>query len=188
MKAVAFNGSPRKNGNTAGYISVLLKELESKGFETEVVNIAGKAVHGCTGCRKCYDMQNRRCVFNDDVMNSCFEKMYEADVAIIGSPVYFGNLTTETKALIDRGGMVNKTNGSFLKRKVGVAVSSVRRAGGLTVFNTINNFFLINGMIVPGSTYWNVGVAGAEGDFENDAEGLTTMRNLADNISWILRK
>jgi len=122
------------------------------------------------------------------MINSCIEKMVEADCIILGSPTYFSNLTPELKALIDRAGYVAKANGELFRRKVGAAVVAVRRAGGMHVFNSINHFFFISNMIVPGSTYWNLSLARDPGDFENDPEGVQTMKNLADNLAWLLRK
>ncbi|MGM0607399.1 MAG: flavodoxin family protein [Candidatus Muiribacteriota bacterium] len=188
MKVVGINGSPRNNGNTAGYIKEAFKVFENEGFSTEFVQLGGNMVHGCTGCRKCAEKLNRQCIFNDDPINKCLEAMFESDAVLIGSPTYFGNLTAETKALLDRAGMVNKANGGLLNRKAGAAVVAVRRAGGMCVFNTINNFYLINGMIVPGSSYWNIGVSMAEGEYKEDEEGLTTIKKLAENISWLIKK
>jgi multimeric flavodoxin WrbA len=114
--------------------------------------------------------------------------MLEADGIIIGSPTYFANVSTEVKALIDRAGLVAIANGHMLKRKVGVAVVAVRRAGATDAFDAINKFFLINQMIVPGSVYWNLGLGLGEKEVKNDEEGLNTMRILGENMAWLLRK
>ena len=121
-------------------------------------------------------------------MNEYIQKMIDANGIIIGSPTYFASLTSETKALIDRAGYVTRGNGNLLKRKIGAAVVSVRRAGALNVFQAINNFFLINEMIVPGSNYWNLAIGGAPGEVTSDQEGLDTMDRLAENIVWLLKK
>jgi multimeric flavodoxin WrbA len=109
-----------------------------------------------------------------------------ADAVLLGSPVYFGSVTAEMKALIDRAGLVSRANGHLLSRKVGAAVVSVRRQGGLATFNQINQFFLINNMIVPGAGYWNIAIGREPGDALNDEEGMKTMDELADNIVWLL--
>jgi len=188
VKVLAVNGSPRKNGNTASMIRAVFRELEAEGMETQLIHIGGELLRGCTGCRACFDLKNARCVIEDDMINSCIEKMVEADAIILGSPTYFSNLTPELKVLIDRAGYVARANGELFRRKVGAAVVAVRRAGAMHVFNSINHFFFISNMIVPGSSYWNMSLSRDIGDFEKDEEGLRTMKDLADNIIWLLRK
>ncbi len=188
MKVVAFNGSPRKEGNTSILIKHLFKVIEGAGIETETINVAGKIKRGCTACRKCVENQNKQCVFDDDIINECIAKMLEADGIIIGSPTYFAAMTAETKALIDRAGYVVKGNGNLLRRKIGAAVTVARRAGSINVFQGINNFFFISSMVVPGSTYWNLGIGREIGDVESDEEGIKTMIELGENMAWLLEK
>ena len=188
MKVVAFNGSPRPKGNTYRLIMKVFEPLAREGMDCELVQVGGSLVHGCTACLKCKKNQNRRCAVEGDIINDCIAKMIEADAIIIGSPTYFAGLTAETKALIDRGGYVCRNNGNLLRRKVGAAVAAVRRAGALNVFNAVNHLFLINEMIVPGSSYWNLGVGREIGDVDNDEEGLNTMETLGENIAWLLKK
>jgi multimeric flavodoxin WrbA len=114
--------------------------------------------------------------------------MAEADGIILASPTYFADVSTEMKALIDRAGFVTKANGGMLKRKVGAAVVAVRRAGAIHAFDTINHFFFISEMIVPGSSYWNIGVGREKGEVESDAEGVKTMQVLGENMAWLLKK
>lgn len=188
MKVVAFNGSPRKEGNTACLIKHVLAELEKEGIETEIVQIGGKSVHGCIACAKCYESLDRKCAIDKDIVNECIEKMIEADGIILASPTYFADLTPELKALIDRAGFVAKANNEMFKRKVGAAVVAVRRAGSIHVFDSINHFFTISQMIIPGSSYWNMGIGRAEGDVEKDEEGIRTMQVLGQNMAWLLKK
>ncbi len=188
MKVVAFNGSPHKDGNTSILLKRVFTRLESHGIECELVHIAGKPVRGCTACMKCRERLDRRCAVTGDIVNECIEKMLEADGIIIGSPTYFAGLTAETKALIDRSGYVARGNGNMLRRKAGAAVSAVRRAGSLNVFNAINHFFFINEMIVPGSTYWNMGIGKDPGDVKSDEEGMLTMEALGENMAWLLER
>ncbi|VAX17008.1 Iron-sulfur flavoprotein [hydrothermal vent metagenome] len=188
MKVVAFNGSVRKNGNTAILIRYVFEELEKEGIKTELVELAGKRVHGCAACMKCFKNKDQQCSFDDDIVNECIEKMIEADGIIIGSPVYFADLTSETKSLIDRAGMVGRANGHCYSRKVGAAVVAGRRAGTVHTFDSINHFFLISQMIVPGSSYWNIGFGREKGEVEQDEEGHRTMTDLGRNMAWLMKK
>jgi multimeric flavodoxin WrbA len=188
MKVIAFNGSARRNGNTAILIRKVFSELQDVGIETEMIQLAGKTIRGCTACRKCFDNKNQRCAIDDDCVNECIEKMLEADGIILASPTYFADVTAEMKALIDRAGYVARANPDMLKRKVGAAVVAARRAGSIHTFDTLNHFFLISQMIVPGSSYWNLGIGRAIGNVEQDEEGIETMRTLGRNMAWLLKK
>ena len=188
MKVVAFNGSARKNGNTAILINHVLQELENEGMETELVQLKGKKIRGCVACMKCFENKDQRCSVDNDDINSFIEKMVESDGIILGSPTYFANVSTEMKALIDRAGMTSIANGNMLRRKVGASVVAVRRAGAIHVFNSLNHFFFIGEMIVPGSTYWNMGFGLNKGEVESDDEGLQTMKALGQNMAWLLQK
>jgi len=188
MKVVAFNGSARKDGNTALLIRRVLGVLEEEGIETELVQLAGRNLRGCRACRGCIDRKDKRCVYDGDKMNGYIKKMLEADGIILGSPVYFSMMTSEMKALIDRSGYVARANSDMFKRKVGAAVVAVRRAGAMPTFDAINHFFLISQMIVPGSSYWNLGMGHKKGEVENDAEGMRTMEDLGRNMAWLLKK
>lgn len=188
LKVVAFNGSARKNGNTALLIKRVLVVLEDEGFETELVQLAGAQIRGCTACRTCFNTKNKRCVIEDDKVNEYIQKMLEADGIILGSPVYFSMMTPEMKALIDRTGFVARANSDMFRRKVGAAVVAVRRAGGIPTFDAINHFFLISQMIIPASSYWNVGFGRKKGDVLNDEEGMKTMEDLGKNMAWLIKK
>ena len=188
MKVVAFNGSARKEGNTAMLIGMVFEELKKEGIEAELVNLAGKDMHGCIACYGCFGNQDQRCAVDNDYMNECIEKMLEADGIIIGSPTYFADVTTEIKALIDRAGLVAKANADMFARKVGAAVLAVRRGGSIHGFDTINHFFTISQMIIPGSNYWNFGIGLNPGDVDGDEEGKQTMTVLGQNMAWLLKK
>ncbi|MCD6353939.1 MAG: flavodoxin family protein, partial [Prolixibacteraceae bacterium] len=131
MKVVAFNGSPRREGNTSLLIGEVFKPLQKEGIETELIQLGNKKVHGCTACGKCKEIRNGKCLIKNEHLNYCIEKMIEADGIIIGSPVYFADVTTEVKAFIDVAGYVVRANGHLLKRKVGAGVIAVRRGGAL---------------------------------------------------------
>ena len=188
MKVIAFNGSARKDGNTAILIGYVLRELEKEGIETEMVQLSGKKIHGCLACRTCFARKDRRCAQKNDVGNECISKMEAADGVILGSPTYVADVSPEIKALIDRAGMVARANDNIFRRKVGAAVVAVRRAGAIHAFDTLNHFFLIGEMIVPGSSYWNIGIGREKGEVEQDAEGIQTMKVLGQNMAWLLKK
>jgi multimeric flavodoxin WrbA len=188
MKVLAINGSPRKGGNTELLIREVFKTLEAEGVETELINIGGKEVNGCTACGKCRKEKDGRCHINNALLNECIEKMEQADGIILGSPVYFADITSELKALIDVSGYALRGAGNPLRRKVGAGVAVARRAGGMTAFDSINRFFLISEMIIPGSSYWNVAYGKEKGDVLKDEEGLKTMRTLGENMAWLLKK
>jgi len=187
VKVVAISGSARKGGNTATLVGRVLDVLESEGIDTEMVELAGKRAQGCTVCLKCRELKDRRCHGRNDAIDECIAKMAEADGIIIASPVYFADLTPETKALIDRAGYVGGANPGMFERKVGAAVVAVRRAGAVHAFDSINHFFTIRQMIIPGSNYWNLGMGGPPGAVEQDAEGLATMETLGRNMAWLLK-
>lgn len=187
MKALAINGSPRKGGNTEILLRKVLEPIAAAGHGTEYMQVGGTRIQGCTACGACGRIKNRRCVIDDDVFNLAFAKMIDADAIVIGSPSYFGDMTAETKALIDRAGYVALANGGLLRRKIGAAVVAQRRGGGIHVMDSINHLFLMTQMIVPGSTYWNFGLGTAPGDVLNDEEGLANMQNLGEQIAWLLK-
>lgn len=191
MKVVAINGSARKDGNTSLMIRQVFAELEKEGIATELIPLAGETIRGCTACYKCFGTKDQKCAVSSesgDIVNHCIDKIVEADGVIIASPTYFADVSAETKAIIDRVGMVGKANPRLYKRKVGAAVVAVRRGGAIHVFDTINHFFLIGEMIIPGSSYWNVGVGRNVGEVEQDQEGMTTMTELGQNMTWLLKK
>ncbi len=188
MKVVAFNGSARKDGNTAILVRRAFAELEKEGIETELVQFAGQTIHGCTACGQCFKNKDRQCAVKGDVVNDCIAKMVAADGIILASPTYFADISAEMKALIDRAGYVAKANDELFRRKVGAAVIAVRRAGSVHAFDSINHFFLISQMVIPGSCYWNMGIGRNRGEVEQDEEGLQTMQILGQNMGWLLKK
>jgi multimeric flavodoxin WrbA len=188
MKVVAFNGSARRDGNTAILIDAVFKELENEGIKTELVQLAGKNIRGCTACGKCFEKQDKSCAVNNDIVNDCIGKMLDSEGIILASPTYFADVSADMKALIERAGFVAKANNDMFRYKVGVAVVAVRRGGAIHAFDSMNHFFFISQMIVPGSSYWNMGIGLKKGDVENDAEGIGTMQILGRNMAWLLKK
>jgi len=188
MKVVAFNGSARKDGNTALLVRQVFAELEKAGIETELVQLAGHKIRGCTACMKCVDNKNGRCVIDNDLINDAVETMIAADGIILASPTYFSDVTSEMKALIDRTGMVTRANDNLLRRKVGAGVVAVRRGGAMHTLQTLQNYFMIGEMIIPGSSYWNIGFGRLPGEVVADEEGMQTMKQLGENMAWLLKK
>ncbi|KAF5058923.1 2-amino-4-deoxychorismate dehydrogenase [anaerobic digester metagenome] len=188
MKVVAFNGSPKSDGNTARLLRYALQELEAAGYETELVQVGGLPLRGCLACGRCFEHRDGRCVNEMDEMNDLIAKMIEADAILLGSPTYFADVSSEMKALIDRAGYVTRANGNLLARKPAAAVTVNRRAGAVHAFDTINHFFLIGEMIVVGSSYWNIGVGLGPGDVDSDEEGIATMQTLGRNMAWLLER
>lgn len=188
MKVVAFNGSPRKGGNTEYLLRRVLEPISEAGIETELVQIGGKPLRGCTACNKCRENKDSRCAVKTDMVNDCIAKMIDADAIVLGSPTYFAGMTSEMTALIDRAGYVSGANGGLFARKIGAAVVANRRGGATNVMDSINHMFLMSRMIVPGSTYWNFGVGLQKGDVANDEEALRNMRDLGETIAWLLER
>ncbi len=189
MKVVAFNGSGRKDGNTFLLLKYVLGELEAEGIKTELIQMAEKdPIQGCIACYRCMEQKNMKCAIESDPFNEYFEKISQADGILLGSPVYFSDMTAGMKALIERCGIVARANGNLLKRKVGAGVIAVRRAGSNHALASINYLFLIAEMIIPGSSYWNVGIGRKPGDVAEDSEGIETMKTLGRNMAWVLKK
>jgi len=152
------------------------------------VEMSGATIHGCLACRKCSTRQNRHCSQENDMGNAFIDKMAAADGILLGSPTYVTDVSPEIKALIDRACLVSRANGDMFRRKVGAAVVAVRRAGAIHAFDTLNHFFLITEMIVPGSSYWNIAIGREPGEVEQDEEGIRTMKVLGQNMAWLLKK
>jgi multimeric flavodoxin WrbA len=188
MKVLAINGSARKDGNTAIMLWAALAEIEAEGIETELVQLHGKVIQGCIACMKCWEKKDGHCAAKKDMLNEIVDKMAAADGMLIGSPTYFANVSSNIKSIIDRAGMVALANDYLLARKVGAAVVAVRRGGAIHVFNSINHFYFINQMVVPGSSYWNLGHGLEPGDVAKDDEGMLTMKNLGKNMAWVMKK
>ena len=185
MKAIAINGSPRKGGNTEMLLKKVLTPLADAGWETEFIQLGGANIRGCQACYECFKKKNSRCSQKNDVFNGYFEKMVAADAIIVGSPTYFTDVSAETKALLDRAGLVALANGGLFRGKIGAAVVAVRRGGGTHAFDTMNHMFLMSGAIVPGSTYWNLGFGREKGEVSKDDEAARNMKDLGQTIAWL---
>ena len=182
MKVVLFNGSMNPNGNTNSMLRVMEKVFNDEGIETEVLCIGGKPVRDCIACGGCFG--KGKCVFDDDVANLWLEKAKEADGIVFGSPVYFAHASGRLLSIMDR---MFYASGGALAQKVGACVAVARRAGTIQAIEDMNKHLTISGLIVPSSTYWNLGYGRNAGEFEKDAEGIQTMQNLAKNMAWVMK-
>lgn len=188
MKVVAVNGSARRRGNTTLLIEAVFEPLLEAGIECELIELAGKNIRGCTACGKCTENADGKCYGRRDDGNDIIERLGAADGILLGSPVYFADVTSEIKAIMDRAGYVGRAKRDMFARKPGAAVVAVRRAGAIHAFDTMNHFFTIAEMLTVGSSYWNVGIGRERGDVADDAEGMRTMRRLGENMAWLLSK
>lgn len=187
MKVIGFNGSARKDGNTSVLIQKVFDELEAEGIKTKLVNLGAKSVKGCLACGKCIEKQDGHCVQTKDPLNEWLDEMKAADGIILGTPVYFADISGQLKCFMDRTGMVAIANGNMFKRKVGAAVVAVRRAGAVSAFHSVNSYFTIAEMTIVGSSYWNMGFGMDKGEVSQDGEGLETMSNLGKNMAWLIK-
>jgi len=188
MNVLAINGSARKSGNTMRLLEAALEPIERAGIEVQTVELGAKKVQGCTACGQCYKKHDGACYGRKDFGNEVIEMMAEADGMLLGSPVYFADVTSEMKALIDRAGYVARANDDIHARKVGAGVAAVRRAGAIHTLDTINHFFQIGQMVIVSSHYWNLGVGAKKDDVLEDEEGMDTMRILGENMAWVMER
>jgi len=178
MYAIAVNGSPRSGGNTELLLKEVLGELDTAGWDTELVKVGGTAIRGCIACKQCFKNIDNLCAVKSDNFNDIFTKMLRADAMILGSPTYFAAVSADLKALIERAGYVAYANDQAFSGKLGAAVVAVRRGGATHAYDTINHMFQMSRMILPGSTYWNMGYGHDKGEVLEDEEGLANMRHV----------
>ena len=188
MNVLAINGSARKDGNTAIMVKTVFAELEKEGVETRMEQLHGVKLQGCIACYECFKRKDKRCAVKKDRMNDLIELMLAADGIILASPTYFADASASIRAVIERAGMVARACDDMFARKTGAAVVALRRGGGMQTFNSLNSFFFIGQMIVPGSSYWNMGFGREIRQVEGDSEGLKTMTDLGRNMAWLMKK
>ncbi len=188
MKVIALNASARKDGNTAILLNTVLDELKNEGIKTDMIQLAGKTLRGCTACNKCMKTLDKHCAVKKDMLNDIIDQMLSADGILLGSPTYFSDVTANMRAFIERSGRVSRVNDYMLKHKVGAGVVAVRRAGAIPAFTGMFLYLHYMQMVIPGSSYWNVGIGRDIGDVLKDEEGLQTMKTLGQNMAWLLKK
>lgn len=187
MRVIGFNGSARIDGNTSILIQKVFDELEAEGIETRLVNLGPQSVNGCLACMKCFENKDGHCVQKKDGLNDWLDEMAAADGIILGTPVYFANISGQIKCFMDRAWMVARANDNMFKRKVGAAVVAVRRAGAVSAFHALNTYFTISEMIVVGASYWNMGFGREKGEALKDEEGMQVMASLGKNMAWLIK-
>ncbi|MBT9130424.1 MAG: 2-amino-4-deoxychorismate dehydrogenase [candidate division WS2 bacterium] len=185
IKIIGVSGSPRVGGNTELLVKEALKTASEERVETEFISLAGLNLKPCQACRSCGT--TKECIQKDD-FQAIFSKMVEADGLILASPVYFGSATPQIMSLISRAGLVSGAKGRVLENKVGGPLAIARRAGHNFTFAQLMFFFFQQGMIIPGSTYWNIAFGREKGEVLNDEEGLRTIRNFAKKMVWLIKK
>ena len=183
MKVLMINGSPQQNGNTATALQEAAAQLKENGIDSEIVWIGLAPVHGCIACGHCKS-QEPKCIFDDDICNQVAEKMKDADALIVGSPVYYGQPNGAVLAIVQR---LCYSAGGALSGKPAAAFAVCRRGGATASFQTMNMPFMMMNMPVVTSQYWNIGYGQSQGQIAQDAEGMQTMRTLANNMAALLK-
>ncbi len=188
MKVLGITGSLRENSNTLVYVETALKVLANEGMETELISLRNKEVKPCTGCYDC--KEKGYCTIQGDDFNELLEKMRLAEGLILGSPVYVSSVAPQMMCLLSRAAFVSHWSGKFFTGKVGGPVTVAQRAGHNMAFSQLLLWFFFNGYTVPGSIYWNVGVAGSQGahDAADDELGLQIVTAFANNMAGLMKK
>jgi multimeric flavodoxin WrbA len=188
LKAIAICGSPRIEGNTELLLRTCLEKLCAEGIDVELVRLAEKRIEPCKGCGACGVRPDRKCSNQSDDFHEVFEKMVEAEIIVTGSPVYFGSATPQIMALLDRAGYVSRKNGQLFSRKLGGPIVVARRAGQNFTYAQLLFWFMINDIIVPGSSYWSVAIGAGKGEAAEDQEALATIKRFAENLAWLAHR
>ncbi len=181
MKVLLINGSPHKEGCTYTALTEVANELNRLSIETELFHIGTKPISGCTACGYCRKTQSLRCVYQDTV-NEAIVKMEQCDAMVVGSPVHYASASGSVVSFLDR--MFYASGGFALKP--GAAIVTCRRGGATAAFDQLNKYFLISGMPLAASQYWNMVHGNTPDEIRQDLEGLQTMRTLARNLAWLL--
>jgi multimeric flavodoxin WrbA len=183
-KVVLISGSPKPEGNTALLMRECAKVIQAAGVETEIISFAGKKIEACIACMKC---KSGRCGL-DDGLNDIIDKIRPAQGLIVGTPVYFGTARGDVMCALQRIGYVSRNSDNYLKGKIGGPVAVARRGGQTLTLQEMMMFFLINELIIPGSTYWNMVFGRNPGEALNDEEGMRTIRRFSENVAELIKK
>ena len=190
LNVLGIAGSLRSKSNTLHFVKTTLQVLEGEGLQTELISLRGKKIEPCNGCYDCVHKDKGVCSIKGDDFDAIFDKMRQAEGIILGSPVYLSSVVPQMMALLARATFVSYWGGKYFSGKVGGPITVARRAGHNVAFSQLLLWFFFNGITVPGSTYWNVGMAGAGGarDADQDEEGLQTVTNFAHNMAEVMKK
>ena len=190
LNVLGIVGSLRSKSNTRHFVKTALEVLEAEGVQTELISLRGKKIEPCNGCYDCVHKHKGVCSIKGDDFDAIFDKMRQAEGIILGSPVYLSSVVPQMMALLARATFVSYWGGKYFSGKVGGPITVARRAGHNVAFSQLLLWFFFNGITVPGSTYWNVGMAGAGGarDADQDEEGLQTVINFAHNMAELMQK
>jgi multimeric flavodoxin WrbA len=184
VKAIAVNGSPRADGNTASALRAMADVLLEEGIETELIHVGGLDIHGCVGCGYCRTSLFNLCVFKDDIVDEAALKLREADGIILGAPTYYAGIPGSMKCFLDR---VFFSSSSYFRFKVGTAITAVRRAGGVDVVHQLMNYFNLSETVTPPTQYWTAVFGREKGEALQDAEGMQTVRKNARAMAWLIK-
>ncbi|MDA3731708.1 flavodoxin family protein [Niameybacter massiliensis] len=187
MKVVAFNGSPKKEGNTYHALKMVGDELKKNGIDFEIIHVGNKVIRGCIACGQCAKNKNEQCALKTDDVNEWIQVMKEADGILLGSPVHFAGIAGTMKSFLDRVFYVHSTNGGLFRHKVGAAVVSVRRSGGSVTFDGLNHYLNYAEMYMPTTNYWNIIHGGAPAEVYKDDEGMQIMSVLGKNMAHLMK-
>lgn len=180
-KVLLINGSPKAHGCTYTALSEMVSVFEKEGIKGEIIHVGNLDIRGCIACNKC--KQTGKCIY-DDLVNDVAKKFEKADGLVVGSPVYYASPNGTLISFLDR----LFYSSSFSKHmKVGASIVNARRGGNTASFDVLNKYFTISGMPQAPSTYWNMTHGFTPDDVQKDREGLQTMRNLARNMSFMIK-
>lgn len=185
MKVLLINGSPRQEGNTATLLAEVAAQLAKNGIDSVVAQVGNRPVRGCVACGQCHAKSLGKCVFDDDVTNGIIDLMAESDGVIVGSPVYYGTPAGQVLSVLQR---MSYAASGVMQGKPAAAVAVCRRGGASAAFQTLQMPFQMLNMPIVTSQYWNIAYGSGPGEVSQDAEGLQTMRTLADNMAYMLRQ
>ncbi|WP_277612501.1 flavodoxin family protein [Veillonella agrestimuris] len=187
MKVVAFNGSPKINGNTYHALQLVGKELEVAGIEFEIIHVGNQSIRGCIACGNCSTKQNEQCIITNDIINESIQKVKEADGILLGSPVHYSGVPGTMKSFLDRLFYVSTSNGNLFRHKVGAAIVADRREGGISTLNELNYYLSYSEMMIPTSNYWNIIYGTTPDEVVQDTEGNQIMRVLRKNMAYLMK-
>ncbi|WP_251423745.1 flavodoxin family protein [Veillonella agrestimuris] len=187
MKVVAFNGSPKINGNTYHALQLVGKELEMAGIKFEIIHVGNQSIRGCIACGNCSMKQNEQCIITNDIVNESIQKVKEAAGILLGSPVHYSGVPGTMKSFLDRLFYVSTSNGNLFRHKVGAAIVADRREGGISTLNELNYYLSYSEIMIPTSNYWNIIYGTTPGEIVQDIEGTQIMRILGKNMAYLIK-